>query len=459
MTTGPERRGVPAARIAAVCGAHPALVSVVAALALAAAAAGGYITHATMSQPAPATTAGAPIIQPGIGSRPAESDAKVRDTVVWRDEAGAVYRAKVGDGRLDQFLRQRKAVLETARTESREQSAAEILAALKPVFADMTARVPGYADWYFGYTTKYELMGHAVFPALDYLLRSLDFSSRPDKSLAQTVGPHVVAYLAEQYAERVVRPREAEIRLRAAFDKSHDAVQAHWRRLVDEERAAMRAFIKEQAGSAERLSADQAAGIELDWDGSREHGSAVPEERMVDQTFQRGLLSVTLKIPKSAKASAPPAGGEKTPEETDEITHVIVDLFNKLIEPVVSRMSDLALGVFAGSAAGGTAAGFGMARGFGMAGGFGPPAGFATGVATGVATAVPIGAAIGLAATVAAEMLTNRLEESLNRGEFEKEIKQTVDATENAVETGMIAALHEHVEGWYADIVNPVAVK
>jgi hypothetical protein len=34
-----------------------------------------------------------------------------------------------------------------------------------------------------------------------------------------------------------------------------------------------------------------------------------------------------------------------------------------------------------------------------------------------------------------------------------------VDATENAIETGMIAVLHEHIEAWYADIVNPVAVK
>ena len=138
---------------------------------------------------------------------------------------------------------------------------------------------------------------------------------------------------------------------------------------------------------------------------------------------------------------------EKTPEETDEITHVIVNLFDKLIGPVVSQMGDLAIGVFAGSAASGTTVGFGMAGGLGMAG---PPAAFATGVAT----AVPIGAAIGLAATVAAEMLSNRLEESLNRGEFEEGLRQTVDATENAIETGMIAVLHEHVEAWYADIVN-----
>lgn len=56
-------------------------------------------------------------------------------------------------------------------------------------------------------------------------------------------------------------------------------------------------------------------------------------------------------------------------------------------------------------------------------------------------------------------MLSNRLEESLTRTEFEESLRQTVEVTENAIETGMIAALHQHIEARYADIVNPVAVK
>ena len=431
--------------------ARPRLVLLVAALAVAAAAAIGYITHAIMSQPAPAAIAGAPIISPGTNPSSVAAQAKLRDTVVWRDEAGAVYRAKVTGGRFDQFLRQRLKVLEAARTESRNLAATEILAALKPVFTDMRARVPGYARWYFGYTTKYELMAHAVVPTLDYLSRSLDRLTDPDprlrEGMVQTIGGHMVAYLEEQYAAQVVRPSAAEIPLQAAFDKSYDNLQAHWARIVAEQRGAMRAFIKDEAGSAEPLSADQAAGLKLDWDGSRDNGTAMHKEGMVDQSFRQGLLSVRLKIPKSAKAPTQPEISEKTPEEADAITHVIVNLFDKVVGPVVSQMGDLAIGVFAGSAASGTTVGFGMA-------GVG-----AMGVTTGVATAVPIGAAIGLAATVAAEMLSNRLEASLSRAEFEDNVKNTVDATENAVETEMISVLDEHVEAWYADIANPVAVK
>jgi hypothetical protein len=441
-------------RIVAVCRAHPALALVLAVLVVTVAATPGYISRANMSQLAATTTAGAAVINPA----PTESAAKVRDTVTWRDDTGVVYRAKVGGGRFDEFLRRRKEALEAARTESRERATAEVLAALKPVFADMTARVPGYADWYFDYLTKYQLMSHALLPALDYLGGTLGFGSPPDKSLVETIGPHVVKYLEEQYAERVVRPHATEIRLRNVFDDSYDALQARWKRIVDEQRGAIHAFIKEQATSAERLSADQAAGIELDWDGTRERGPTMHAERVVEKSFRRGLLSIRLKVPKSAKVPDQPDVSEKTPEEADEITHVIVYLFDKLIGPVVSQMSDLAIGVFAGSAAGGTTAGFGMAGGFGVAGGFGmagPPAAFATGVAI----AVPIGAVIGLTATVAAEMLSNRLEESLNRSEFEEGLRKTVAATENDIETVLIAALHEHVEAWYGDIVNPVTVK
>jgi len=450
MSTGPEQRVASAPRIVALCRRHPRVAVLVAAVAIAAAAV-GYITRANMSQPAPATTAGAPIINPGINPGPAENEAKTRDTVVWRDEAGAIYRAKVAGGRFGQFLSQQHEALDAARTESRNQAAAEILAALKPVFGDMRARLPHYADWYFGYTTKYELMGHALLPALDYLSRTLDrFSGqdvRPPESLVQLIGAHMVAYVEEQYAERVVRPSEAEIRLQATFDKSYGSLQAHWARIVAEQRGAMRAFIAQQAaGSAERLSTDQAAGLKLDWDGSRDDGTAMHRERMIDQSFRGGLLSVRLTIPKADEARTKPDVSENTPEQADEISHVIMNLFDKVVGPVVSQMGDLAIGVFAGSAASGTSVGFGMA-------------GAPMAVATGVATAVPIGAAIGLAATVAAEMLSNRMEESLSRGEFEENLRQNVDAMENAIETKMISVLDEHVEAWYADIDAPTALK
>jgi hypothetical protein len=428
-------------RIVAGWRAHPALVLLVAVLALAA----GYIIHADKTELTPATTASAVVVL-GSASKPRTAKPKPRDTVVWRDEAGAIYRATVGGGRLDPFLAGRKDALETARTESREAAAADLLAALKPVFADMTARVPDYAGWYFGYTTKYLLMAQALPPAIGYLGRRFDIFSSPDKSLVQAIGPQVVAYLEAQYAQRVVRPREAEIRLRAAFDKSYATLRVHWQRVGDEQRTAMRAFIREKADSGDRLSAEQAAGLELDWDGAREAGSAMHQEGMADKSFRRGLLSVRLMTPKSAKATAPPDISEKTPEEADEITHVIVNLFDKLIGPLMSQMGDLTIGVFAGGAASGTTVGFGMA---------GPP----VALATGLATAVPIGAAIGLGATVVAEMLSNRLEESLNRTEFEESLLQTVAATENAVETGMISILHEHVEAWYADIVTPAAIR
>ncbi len=449
MTTGPEQRVFLAARIVTVCRAHPALSLLVTALTIAAAAASAYVAHETLSQPIPAL-----IIERG-SSEPA---APPRDTVIWRDETGAVYRAKVAGGRFDQFLRQQHEALEAARSELRNQTAAEIAAALKPVFDEMRARVPGYADWNFGYTTKYELMAHAIVPTFDYLSRSLDglTGQVPPKheTLVQTIGAHMTAYLEQQYAERVVQPRQAEIRLQAAFDKTYGALRARWLGVVGEQRRALRAFIDAQAGSAERLWADQAkaASLKLDWDGSNASGSAMHKDRVIEKSFRRGLLSLRLTIAKSVKAQDEPNTADNPVAEADEINHVIVNLFDKMVGPVVSQMGDLAIGVFAGGVASGTTVGMGMA-------GLGPM-GLATGLsAAGLATAVPIGGAIGLVATVVAEMLSNRLEEALNRDEFEENIRKTVDATENAVQTKMSSVLDDHVGAWYADIVNPAGAK
>jgi hypothetical protein len=446
MSTGPEQRVRLRARVAAACYAHPALALLAVALVVAAGAATGYLVRARTSHRAPETAVGAVVTKPGS----ADSIAKARDTVVWREETGAIYRAKVVDGRFDQFLRQRNEALEALRTDSRNQAASEILAALKPVFAGMKARVPGYADWYFGYTTRYQLMAHALLPALVHLSRKLDFFSeqnpRQQRSLVQSIGAHMVAYLEEQYADRVVRPAEAEIRLQATFDKSYDTLHAHWASIVAEQSGAMRVFIAQQSGSAERLSADQTTGLRLDWDGSRDDGTAMHQDRVIDQSFRGGLLSVRLKVPKPDKAPVKPDLSETTSAEADQITQVIMNLFDKVVGPVVSQMGDLAIGVFAGSAASGTTVGFGMA-------------GAPIFVTAGVGTAVPLGAAIGLAATIAAEMLSNRMEEALDRPKFEESVGQTVDAMENSIETKMISVLDEHVDASYSDIVNPVPIK
>jgi hypothetical protein len=358
-------------------------------------------------------------------------------------------------------LRQWHADLEAARTESRNQVAAEMLAVLKPVFADMRARVPGYADWYFGYVTKYELMAYALVPAIDHLGRKLDFFSeqnpRQRESVVQSMSAYLTTVLDQQYAREGVQPHQAEVLLQAAFDNSYGKVRARWAGIIAEQRGAMRAFIRAQGGSAETLSADQAAGLHLDWDGTRSDASAMHAENVIFLSFRGGLLSVRMTIPKSARAHAESELGDNAVEKVGDVNHVIMDVFDRVVGSTVSQIGDLAAGILAGSVASGLIE-------WEMAGGVGPAAGAGTVgapavAAASLATAVPIGAAIGLAATVVAEILSNRMEEALDRTEFEENIRQTVDAMETSVETKMISVLDEHVEASYVDIAYPVAVK
>ncbi len=438
MSPGSEKRAAPAERLATWCRAHAAPISLAAALS-AAAVLGGYVALGPRLGLHVAPIGNAPPV-----SVAEDSAATARDTVVWRDETGAVFRAKVDAPELAQFLRARREALDAVRTETREQASAGILAALRPVFADMKERVPGYADWYSSYATTYELVAQGLLAALDYLGRSLDIFSPQRDSLYGVMAARLIDYLQEQYAEQVVRPPATQVRLQAAFDGSYATLRAHWERLIAGQRQAMRQFIQQEGGTPQRLSPERAAGVTLDWDGQRDDRAVMHEDVSVEQSFRRGLLTVRLKLPRFGRVPVELDTSNTSRVDSDKIRSTIVTMFDKLVGTVVSQMGNLALGIFAGGTAGGSV-------GFGL----GMPAIPGAVAGGGIATAIPIGAVIGFATTIVAEMITNRLQASLTRQEFEDTLRQSVDATENAAETAMIAVLHQQIEAWYADISPP----
>jgi hypothetical protein len=437
-----EERAHPAAGFAAWCRVHGAPL-VVGAVIGAAGAIGGYTLLIQPTRPTPEAGSRAPVV--AVAAEPPDRlRDRPRDTVVWRDETGAIFRAKVGVQDFEPLLQARRQALDATRSASRDEASTEILAALTPVFAEMKDRVPRYARWYFSYATTYELVALGLVSAFEYLGRSLDIFSPQQDRLYDTMAGRMIDFLQDEYAEQVVRPEATQVPLQAAFDKSYDTMRARWQRVIAEQRQAMREFIKQVAGTPERLSADQAVDLAFDWDGQRNDRSAMHEEISVEQSFRHGWLAVRLKLPRSGRPPTELDSGQTSRVDSDKIRGAIVTLFDNVIGTVVSEMGNLAIGIFAGSTAGG-AAGIG----------FGGPATLPGAAATGLATGVPIGALIGIATTIAGEMITNRLQASLNREEVEETLRQSVDATENAVETAMIAVLHQQIEAWYADIIPP----
>lgn len=367
---------------------------------------------------------------------------KPRDTVVWRDESGVVFRAKVDRERFTKLLTARQAAAEELRRKARAQATDSVDAGLATLFADAKTRVPRYAKWYFTYTTRYVLMAHAVAPALQYSTNHLLGRRQHEKSLVDAISMHMVRYLEEQYMDRVLHPAETEAQLQILFSTPFESIRMQWDRVAIEQRRAMHAFIVAEAKSPERLSAERAAGLTLDWDGKRNEFKFMHQDAIVSQSFRRGMLNVMLEVPSSEST---PNGTCKNCKETavgsDEISHVILNLFGKIVDPIVSEVGNIVAGILAGGVAGGTAAGFAVPPGMAM-----------TAVAT---TTVPIGAAIGLATTVAAEMLSNRMEEALSRAEFEKNLGQTLDETQKEIESRMVSVIDDHIDAWFEDVVNP----
>src|SRR5438067_417323 len=125
-----EERAHPAARLAAWCRVHGTTI-VLGAVVGAVMATGGYalLVRSTGPAPAPAVTASAP----PVASVATEPRAALRDTIVWRDETGAIFRAGVNPVDFEQLLQARRHALDATRTESRDEASVEILAALKPI--------------------------------------------------------------------------------------------------------------------------------------------------------------------------------------------------------------------------------------------------------------------------------------------------------------------------------------
>lgn len=127
-------------------------------------------------------------------------------------------------------------------------------------------------------------------------------------------------------------------------------------------------------------------------------------------------------------------------ENVDEATHVIMNLFSKVVDSAVSEVASAFAGITAGIVAGGVA-------GSGV-----------TGVVTaGASVAVPLGAAIGFASIVTADVISNRIEENLARQDFESNLAQALLDARKDVEVKMTAAFNQRINDWYAETQHPTA--
>jgi hypothetical protein len=358
--------------------------------------------------------------------------------LVWRDAQGVLRKAAVDPVKYDELAAEQGRILNAARTDTRAAAKTRIEADVAAVFSEIEDRIPHYGEWYYRYTTKYVLMTHAAIGLWH------DSWDRPgDKpftaaEVIQLIQDHLAAYLEEQYAAGVLHPQDTEIKLQNDYERDLAALHEEWRTIFANENRRFAEYLDTQQSTI--VPAAEIAGIDgqkLDWDFRS--SDVVRKARVTVRKFRRGLLTIAISRPgRYIVPGAPAPEPEKDPgEDTDEISHVIGNLFTAVIDPLSAQASALLAGTVAGGFAGA------------MTGGAMP---IVPGAVTGIALSAPlVGAAIGAAITISTDIASTRLEEHMTRGAFEQNLRDTLAKTQKEITDNLVAALYEHADSQFVE--------
>ncbi|TFH47813.1 MAG: hypothetical protein E4H01_07570 [Lysobacterales bacterium] len=132
---------------------------------------------------------------------------------------------------LSDFVRGELARAESARRDTHTRVRAALEARATPVFTDMRARVPEFADWYYAWPTSYRLTGKAMYSAAANVIKPSVMR------LDDAVAYDLERYVEKRYLDIVMRPELSDPLLQWAYvhalETGHDGFQLALTRFDD----------------------------------------------------------------------------------------------------------------------------------------------------------------------------------------------------------------------------------
>ena len=388
-------------------------------------------------------------VKPGIGepawaSSPA-GEPNALMTLEWRDDAGKIHAATIEQSKVATFLAQQSTAVAQQRDLMHTAVAGQLTQEIKGTFDVIRNRVPLYADWYFGYWTKYVLMSRALRAALTHATMKMkrEDSIGPAMDLVHSIAASLTEYLKRQFAERVLVPTWSEGQIEASFGRAMTTIHEKWSPFLDNQNRQLVEFVQRESTPID-VSAIPADSSRADRPPPPPLlGSSHHQDVFDVFAFRSGLLKIAVQRPRATLNGPVPdqeAKGE-TEEGQDKIAGVIVNLFSAVVDPVAARGGDLVVSVAAGGLAGAVGSNMGLA-----------------GAAGGAAAVAPVTAVIGGLVSMSTDFAASKFEERLTRPSFEKSISDIVDSIEASVDKTLIAVLDEHIDAWHGDVMADTAI-
>lgn len=209
-----------------------------------------------------------------------------------------VVRALAPRDETNVYFRGALALVEHHRARAMEIIEVETRRAFEDAFADKTAAVDDFADWFFEWGRGWDFLGRSLISAGGAVL---SFSPSEMTSVAER---DLHAYFRRHYYSRVLKPELRDPKIKAGIRTAFEAAYREYRFVLEESDERLKDFIRTHARFKEVVPTDRAAQLDFDWNSQ---SFKAPVYRS-DDAVKSGAQSVAFLLGGAAAGPAIDAG-------------------------------------------------------------------------------------------------------------------------------------------------------
>jgi hypothetical protein len=363
-----------------------------------------------------------PAAQPTQATGTAIATDGTADTVfTWDDDHGVRHRAAVDSRRYDDYAASRRSVITQDLQRALDAAAQALHTNTAPVFREVEARVPYYANWVFDWWTSWILLGRA-FGWTWHALTDGPILTLPDRVRAR-----LVAAVQQQFNALVLEPETTEAKLKPAIDRSRATARDTLLQSCRNYQNGLGEFVRREARRVERLDGTKGWAPDPAWDPDKAAFQPVcPAPDPAETTAMQPQLEASL--------MAMSSGGP------------VDDVILRMARPFATKLiSFVVLPIIVTALLGGLVLPL-----------FGLLPNIISGVVTGVITGAAGALIIGFSASASVDWLLNRTDEVLSRPQFEADVGNAVVAAEADFESKVLDIERESIERQLRDVTATV---
>ncbi|MFZ0257768.1 MAG: hypothetical protein WAN46_19485, partial [Gammaproteobacteria bacterium] len=340
-----------------------------------------------------------------------QAQVKPKVLLVYRNKEGRRIRVLADEEQFSAFVRAQVAQLEQARRALAARAAQRLRARTAPAFSAMQQRVDAFADWYFAWSTTYDLAAKAI-------ISSVSNAFRPGvMGVGEAVEYDLERYIERHYRDIVLRPEQSDTALAQGYRETLSDLYQDFLSSMATFDEAFQNFVASNTTYLAEPVDTQETRLVLDWDSQVKKLSLAGYEH----GLTRPALGAALV---TGMALAGRTGGAAA---------------GKVFAQAALRRS---------AAAGARGVGARLAAPY-----LGRVAATATGATIG-AVSGPAGAILGAAAGLGGDYLLNEAVEFVKRDGFEAEVLATLEAQERNWQATMLPSLEGAVDTWFGDMIQ-----